>query len=232
MNEFLSVLPSDVSDLILDLTIDLRRKEFNFDFLLSLLKFSHNKKVAREEILFLSYLTHILEDKEQIAKCPYFIIDLIKIDEIGLAYEYYSLIKRTNAEIERKNKPCSYSTDSSDDSQYDYRGEIYNDAPFGLNYEVDSILIKNLKNDGYYVEMLFKIGVDHYNIYDLTPYEYEELFLKASIKYESANYCYMFLEAHGKDDLYFKYEDIAKKIANTCPLIRFYLSPGYGSYDY
>ena len=227
MDNILGETPDDVIALILDITIGLKTNDFNFDDLLSLLKNWHNKKLARKLILSLCSKTYILEDKEQIAKCPYFIIELIKIDEIGLAHEFLDLMKRTNEQIKKGMVESYYSTDSSDDSEEDNRAD--DKEPVNLNRDVSMILMEAFKNDEDFVEVFFKIGVKPEYIYEFTPYKYRELFLKAAIKFEVYRYLDRFLREYKypKNELYLKYKDVAQKIVDSERMPDWYYEGGY-----
>ena len=87
----LSDTPGDVIELILNLTLDIKTKNLNFDDLLSLLKKWHNKKLARE--LILEFLNNIeVMTRDELSDCRWFIVDLIEIDEVGLAKKFYDLL--------------------------------------------------------------------------------------------------------------------------------------------
>jgi hypothetical protein len=233
MDNILGETPDDVIALILDITIGLKTNDFNFDDLLALLKKWHNKKLARELILSLCYKTYILEDKDQIAKCPYFIIELIKIDEIGLAHEFLNLMKRTNEILEQNMVKGHYSTDSSDDSEEDNRAAWANyEDPVNLNRDLSETIMKAFKDDENFVEVFFKIGVKPSHIYDYKPYKYEELFIKAAIKFESVDYFRCFFAYYDNYNyreyaLYLKYKDIARKIVDSERMPDWYYEGGY-----
>ena len=87
----LSETPPEIINLILDLVIDIKLKKLDFDVLISLLKQWHNKILIRELILELISNIEVI-DLSQVTECEKFIIDLIKINETGLAKIFYDLL--------------------------------------------------------------------------------------------------------------------------------------------
>ena len=100
----ITCIPWDVKNLILDLAINVKikvlewdnikfaHKRIDFENLLTLLKKWHNKKAVRSAILELLVqdINHI--NLENTPELKFFIIDLIKIDELGIAKIFYDLL--------------------------------------------------------------------------------------------------------------------------------------------
>lgn len=104
MNDILLETPWDIKDYILDLAINVKIKELewdnikfgfkriDFENILTLLKKWHNKKAVRSAIVEL--INQDIDDinLENSPEIKNFIVDLIKIDELGIAKIFYDLL--------------------------------------------------------------------------------------------------------------------------------------------
>jgi hypothetical protein len=239
VNDLLPVneTPKEIINSILDLVIDMKIENLDFDVLIMLLKYGHNKKVVRTLALDLCYtIDYNIDfninflDKDSAIKCCSFIIDLIKIDELGLAKVFYDLLKRYNNTWEKHYDPDYDSTDS-DDSDYDpdYAWEKhydpdYDSKPIDLNRDLDISLIEACLDNEKFVESLFKIGVDEENLYNFSLGKHEEKFIKAGIKMKKFDYLMFFIhdDKYKHTDLYLKYESIVKDIIGSERLHQLY----------
>jgi hypothetical protein len=87
----LSETPDEINDLILNLVLDIRAKTLDFYDAIILLTRWHNKKLVRE--LILEALNNIeVINEDDLEDWVLFIIDLLDIDEIGLAKKVYDLL--------------------------------------------------------------------------------------------------------------------------------------------
>ena len=96
LSDVLAETPSDVIDLILDLTIKFKIDNTDFDKYIELLQKWHNKKIVRQLILEKTGVIFNVKINYQLRdKIETFIVELIKLDEIGLAKNYYDLLITT-----------------------------------------------------------------------------------------------------------------------------------------
>ena len=178
MSEFLlAETPSDVIDLILDLAIKFKIDEFDFNKYIELLKKWHNKKIVRELLLeiisnkekargiIFSNIDYIDEENSGFSEFKkrrdkkwndfsYFIVDLLELDEIGLAKKFYDILIylfedfQENDIIQIDNKPqdfiieyCIYN------DYYEYLFKLINSYQLYKFLKVRTFLISKLQKE-------------------------------------------------------------------------------------
>ena len=96
MNRLLPVneTPSDIINVILDLVIDIKIENLEFDVLKMLLKQGHNKKLIRDLLFKLLDNDKVINlyKMGKLNECKYFIADLIELNELGLAIKFFDLL--------------------------------------------------------------------------------------------------------------------------------------------